>query len=80
MDSALKPLTLYLAFFRKFEFFININNEFHVNSKITVSKRDSDSTEIELPSSVDLNQIAALLDHHLGTYVRVCVCTYVRAY
>ena len=68
MDKALYPLSLYLAFFSKFETFINIDIDEHVSSKITVIKKDAENTEIELPSVVDLNQVTALLNYHQSEY------------
>ena len=52
MERALVPLETYLSFFSKFEDFLNINNELHVASKIIPSRKDADSTEIELPVQV----------------------------
>ena len=64
MDKATAPLGSYLNFFKKYEAFVNIDNTTYINSRITVNIRDPESTEIELPLSVNLNQMMSLIDEH----------------
>lgn len=66
MDTALAPLTSYLTFFKKYENFVNIDNAVHIASKIQVVVKDAESTEIELPVSVNLSQVIAVIDDHLN--------------
>ena len=65
MDVAVAPLEKYLQFFTQFEDFLNTDNDTYVDKKITVMRRDADSTEIELPVTVELPKVAALLNTHL---------------
>jgi dynein heavy chain len=64
MDKALAPLTKYLEFFSKFEDFINIDNKSYVESKIIIRRREEDSQEIEIPVSLNLPQVLAVLNDH----------------
>ena len=65
MDKAVAPLEAYLQFFTQFEEFLNTDAEAYINKQITVLRRDPDSTEIELPVTVDLGKVASLLNQHL---------------
>jgi dynein heavy chain len=66
LDKALAPLITYLKFFKKYENFVNIDNDVYINSRIPITKKDPDSCEIELPVSVNLQQVYALIDEHLS--------------
>lgn len=65
IDKALEPLVTYLKFFKKYENFVNLDNLTYINGRIQVTKRDPESTEIELPVNVNLNQVISLIDEHL---------------
>ena len=65
LDRALAPLTTYLKFFKKYETFVNIDNAAYIASKITVTEKDPDSQEIELPVVVSVEQVRGLIDEHL---------------
>lgn len=64
MSKAVDPLNKYLHLFKKFEAFINIDNEDYVRSSVKINRRDPDSTEIELPVSTNLTNLIALIDEH----------------
>lgn len=66
MDNATAPLVTYLTLFRKYEDFINLDIESYIKSKIAVTRKDPDSTEIELPVSVNLGVVSALIDQHVS--------------
>lgn len=66
LDKALSPLIMYLKFFKKYETFVNIDNEVYINSRIHVTKKDPESSEIELPVNVNIQQVFALIDEHLN--------------
>lgn len=71
MDAALKPLNTYLKFFKKYENFVNVDNTAYIASKIQVHLKDPDSTEIEVPVSVNLEQVRGLIDEHLAQIVEI---------
>lgn len=64
LSKALAPLTDYLKFFKKFENFVNINNDEYINSVIKINHKDPDSAEIEIPVTVNLQQLMSVLDSH----------------
>ena len=66
MEAAVAPLATYLAFFRKYEDFINIDKEAYVNDKLKVQRKDTESQEIELPVQVNLQAVISLIDDHLS--------------
>jgi hypothetical protein len=57
MDGALRPLTQYLEFFKKYEDFVNIDKGTYIDSKIQVHPKDPENTEIELPVTANLEQV-----------------------
>ena len=65
VDKALEPLVTYLKFFKKYETFVNIDITAYINTRVQVTRKDPDSTEIELPVNVNLNQVTGLIDEHL---------------
>lgn len=65
IDTATSPLTKYLKFFDKYESYVNIDNVAYIQSKIQVVHRDPDSTEIELPVTVNVEQVISLVNEHL---------------
>lgn len=64
LDRALEPLAQYLLFFRKYEEFINLDNEKYVELRIAVKHKDPENTEIELPVTVSLDKVLAVLNEH----------------
>jgi dynein heavy chain len=66
VEKAVAPLSKYLMFFKKYETFVNIDNAAYIASRIHVNRRDPDSTEMELPVTVNLNQVEALLEEHFA--------------
>lgn len=64
VDRAISPLNAYLLFFKKYEKFVNIDNASYIGSRIQVHRRDPESTEMELPVSVNLVQVKSLLEEH----------------
>ena len=65
IETATTPLTKYLKFFDKYESYVNIDNAAYIQSKIQVVHRDPDSTEIELPVTVNVEQVISLVSEHL---------------
>jgi dynein heavy chain len=64
LDHAIKPLETYLQFFERYQDFINIDNEAYMAKMIKVTHKDPENTEIELPVTVELDQVTALLNQH----------------
>jgi dynein heavy chain len=64
VDTALEPLVAYLALFRKYETFINEDITNLVKSKVTVTRKDPENTEIEMPVTVNLGSVKDFLDYH----------------
>jgi hypothetical protein len=64
MAKAVQPLNTYLVFFRKYEDFINIDEQAYVNKKIKVVRKDPESTELELPVQVNLAAVVDLINEH----------------
>lgn len=67
LDKANLPLTRYITFFKKYENFVNIDNAAYIASRIHVNHKDPDSTEMELPVTVSLPQVEALLEEHFAS-------------
>jgi dynein heavy chain len=65
IDRAVAPLRVYLKFFKKYEDFVNIDRATYIASKINVAQKDPESQEIELPVSVNLEQVISLVNAHL---------------
>lgn len=65
IEAATSPLTKYLKLFDKYESYVNIDNAAYIQSKIQVTHRDPDSTEIELPVTVNVEQVTALVSEHM---------------
>ena len=57
---------MYLQFFKKYEGFVNIDISQYIATRISVTTKDPESVEIELPVSVNLVQLIALIDEHLA--------------
>lgn len=66
IDRAVAPLGVYLRFFKKYEDFVNIDRATYIASKIHVVTKDPDSQEIELPVTVNLEQVMSLINSHLA--------------
>jgi dynein heavy chain len=66
IDKAIAPLSRYLTFFKKYENFVNIDNAAYIASRITVHRKDPESSEMELPVIVNLGQVEALLEEHFS--------------
>ena len=66
LESAINPLNVYLMFFRKYEDFINIDNDAYINAKLTVKHKDPESSEMELPVVVNVPGLRALINDHLS--------------
>ena len=66
IDKAVAPLSTYLQFFKKYEDFVNIDKSTYIASKIHVATKDPDSQDIELPVSVNLEQVISLVNSHLA--------------
>ena len=59
-------ISRYLKLLRKFEAIVNINQDVnkYIASRITVTRSDPESTEIELPVTVDTNQLKKVIEEH----------------
>ena len=57
MDTALAPLEQYLQLFSSYEEVLNVDHATYVGGKIGVLRSDPESTEIELPVTVDLGKV-----------------------
>lgn len=66
IDSILLPMMNYVTLFRQYEDFVNVDINEYVNSKIQVQHRDPESSEIELPVTVNQAQVIAVLEDHLA--------------
>ena len=66
IDRAVEPLKVYLKFFKKYEDFVNIDKAAYIAKKIQVFTKDPESQEIELPVSVNLEQVVSLVNSHLA--------------
>jgi dynein heavy chain len=64
MSKAIEPLAVYLGFFKKYEDFINIDNLAYVKENVRVNRKDPESAEIELPVTVNLEQVTDLINRH----------------
>lgn len=64
MDKAILPLSTYLTFFKKYETFVNINNQQYISSRIQIQTKDPESQEVELPVSMNLTQVISLINEH----------------
>ena len=64
LDKATGPLSTYLMFFRKFEVFINIENFKYVADRVQITRKDAESSEIELPVVLKLDQVLGVLNEH----------------
>ena len=64
MSSAIEPVKKYLSLFRKYDDFVNMNTQEYIRSRITVVRKDPESTEAEIPVSVNLTTITTVLEEH----------------
>lgn len=65
LDGAIVPVERYLLLFQQYESFLNTDNAQHIAEEIKVTRKDQDSTEIELPLTVNLNEVTRFLNSHL---------------
>jgi dynein heavy chain len=64
LEKAVAPLRVYLAFFKKYETFVNIDNDEYIVSRIAVKEKDPESTEIDLPVTVEVSKVFGLINEH----------------
>ncbi|CAM9108221.1 unnamed protein product, partial [Ectocarpus fasciculatus] len=64
VEAATAPLLQYQGFFRQYEAFVNVDNHAYIAEHFKVARRDPDSTEVELPVTVNLASLNALLKKH----------------
>jgi dynein heavy chain len=64
MDQALAPLRQYLTLYKDYEAIVNVENANYIAGKVSVTRVEADSAELELPVQVDLKQIAKIVGHH----------------
>ena len=65
IDLVTAPLMKYLKLFKQYEGFINVDVEKYVAEKVSLQFKDPENTEIEVPVTVNLQQVRSLLAHHL---------------
>ena len=66
MEKAVAPMNVYLGFFRKYEDFINTDEQTYIDKRIKVARKDPESSELELPVTVNLAAVQELIDEHLN--------------
>jgi len=71
IDEVTAPLMKYLSLFKQYEDFINVDITEYVNSRVNVARKDPESTEIELPVTINLPQILALLQEHFNQIIEI---------
>lgn len=71
LDRAVLPLKVYLDLFSKYETFMSFQIEEYIASRITVTRKEvhvsksgEASTEIELPLTLNLNQVTNVINEH----------------
>lgn len=64
VEVAIAPLRQYQGFFRQYEDFVNVDNGKYIEEHVKIQRRDPDSTEIELPVTINLMALTGLLKKH----------------
>jgi dynein heavy chain len=65
VEMALAPLRQYQGFFSQYEEFVNVDNAKYIADKIKIARRDPESSEVELPVTVNLPALNTVLQNHL---------------
>jgi dynein heavy chain len=71
LDRTIAPLYKYIELFKPYEAFLNIDSIEHIREFVKVTRKDPDSTEIELPVTVSLTEVAKFLDGHQEEISRI---------
>lgn len=71
LDASLSHLVKYLKFFKSYETIINVDTAVYIESRIPIQKKDPESTEIELPVTVDVKVMATVLQEHLDAMTKI---------
>jgi dynein heavy chain len=65
VEYALEPIRSYQTFFKRYEEFVNVDNEAYIRDHIKVKHREAGGTEIELPVTMNIQSVINVIQSHL---------------